>query len=123
MRRRPPKSTRPETLFPYRTPFRSVADRPEPGRRLRRTARQREVTQWRALQRALATASSPRKRGSSPLERRALQRAFATASRSEEHTSELQSPMRISYAVFCLKKKQKDTKHNYITIITYAYSA
>src|SRR3546814_6750223 len=43
----------------------AVADRPEPGRRLRRTARQREVTQWRALQRAFATASSPRKRGSS----------------------------------------------------------
>src|SRR3546814_17619647 len=52
----------------------AVADRPEPGRRLRRTARQREVTTWRALQRAFATASYPRKRGSRPLERRAIQK-------------------------------------------------
>src|SRR3546814_6440130 len=36
--------------------------------------------------------------------------AFATSSRSEEHTSELQSLMRISYAVFCLKKKNKQYK-------------
>src|SRR3546814_10421068 len=38
------------------------------------------------------------------------------AHRSEEHTSELQSLMRISYAVFCLKKKTQKTKHNYTTI-------
>src|SRR3546814_7828010 len=48
--------------------------------------------------------------------------------RSEEHTSELQSLMRISYAVFCLKKKKKDIKHklqhiNKITIITHKQQA
>src|SRR3546814_8012263 len=39
--------------------------------------------------------------------------AFPQKSRSEEHTSELQSTMRISYAVFCLKKNKKTKKHNY----------
>src|SRR3546814_2791546 len=47
-------------------------------------------------------------------------RAACSPMRSEEHTSELQSLMRISYAVFCLKKKKKDTKstpHNYMNIV------
>src|SRR3546814_4890217 len=50
----------------------------------------------------------------SPLDRGILARALANidAMRSEEHTSELQSLMRISYAVFCLKKKNKDTKQH-----------
>src|SRR3546814_11905852 len=75
MIRRPPRSTRTDTLFPYTTLFRSV----------RRSA--------------LC------KRG--PFEGRP-DRRFRP--RSEEHTSELQSLMRISYAVFCLKKKKKTTK-------------
>src|SRR3546814_4257066 len=41
------------------------------------------------------------------------QSVIRTGKRSEEHTSELQSLMRISYAVFCLKKKKKHTKHQY----------
>src|SRR3546814_9223663 len=45
--------------------------------------------------------------------RGALVRAFDDAQRSEEHTSELQSLMRISYAVFCLKKKQRDTSETH----------
>src|SRR3546814_8272051 len=131
MIRRPPRSTRTDTLFPYTTLVRShpaVADRPEPGRRLRRTARQREVTQWRALQRAFATASSPRKRGSSDSRSATQHRLHAitgttlligstqaasnrvdaafflrhSAARSAEHTYELQSLMRTSYAVLCL---------------------
>src|SRR3546814_7174377 len=79
MIRRPPRSTRTDTLFPYTTLFRSSScwpkgcqpgpdRRPEPGRR-----------------------------------------HYAQSRRSEEHTSELQSLMRISYAVFCLKKKKNST--------------
>src|SRR3546814_1665235 len=76
MIRRPPRSTRTDTLFPYTTLFRSPRRPPVRGQRpgpRRRRAR---------------APSSPRQR-------------------SEEHTSELQSLMRISYAVFCLKKKKK----------------
>src|SRR3546814_2347521 len=88
MIRRPPRSTRTDTLFPYTTLFRSarrVADhrrRADPPRRagggvrLHRTEARR-IRQHRRL-------------------------------RSEEHTSELQSLMRISYAVFCLKKKKRN---------------
>src|SRR3546814_4097375 len=75
MIRRPPRSTRTDTLFPYTTLFRSMPFR-------RRTAR---MVRPRA-----SRAGFPLMRGA----------------RSEEHTSELQSLMRISYAVFCLKKKK-----------------
>src|SRR3546814_6066482 len=75
MIRRPPRSTRTDTLFPYTTRFRS---------------------QRRA---AAAPAAQPRAARAGP---RAL---GANAARSEEHTSELQSLMRTSYAVFCLTKK------------------
>src|SRR3546814_8247302 len=75
MIRRPPRSTRTDTLFPYTTLFRS-------HRR--------------------------RRRGDDPADR-AVQRAARDrrARRSEEHTSELQSLMRISYAVFCLKQSNR----------------
>src|SRR3546814_8810064 len=85
MIRRPPRSTRTDTLFPYTTLFRS---RPIP-------VRARAVPPCGAVVRAARTA-----RGTHPpLDRR-------TVVRSEEHTSELQSLMRISYAVFCLKKQK-----------------
>src|SRR3546814_7671302 len=83
MRRRPPRSTRTDTLFPYTTLFRSLAGI-HPCARLR------------LLQR-LAPSLVVDHLGLVDLEARA---------RSEEHTSELQSLMRISYAVFCLKKKK-----------------
>src|SRR3546814_2355931 len=94
MIRRPPRSTRTDTLCPYTTLFRSVLRRlplrDERGRghrlrhcggghRARRCVRARAVGRWRVP-------------------------------RSEEHTSELQSLMRISYAVFCLTKKKLSTK-------------
>src|SRR3546814_10804653 len=80
MIRRPPRSTRTDTLFPYPTLFRSRL-RADPG-----------ATQ--------------------PLRHMGLRRdGGADSRRSEEHTSELQSLMRISYAVFCLKKKNKTTTH------------
>src|SRR3546814_5570264 len=84
MIRRPPRSTRTDTLFPYTTLFRS---RPA-GSRRRRDVRGRGGRQ-----------ASDAIRSSTALK--------TTAPRSEEHTSELQSLMRISYAVFCLKKKKK----------------
>src|SRR3546814_8708771 len=86
MIRRPPRSTRTDTLFPYTTLFRSPGcwQRSPPG--LIRTN-------------DIATPFVPY-----------LQPA--NADRSEEHTSELQSLMRISYAVFCLKKKKTKKRHN-----------
>src|SRR3546814_3152992 len=99
MIRRPPRSTRTDTLFPYTTLFRS------PGRnaarrkfcRLGRCARNRD-DEGRAQGRGRAAGSQ---RISDRMGR------SASLGRSEEHTSELQSLMRISYAVFCLKKKNK----------------
>src|SRR3546814_9522107 len=88
MIRRPPRSTRTDTLFPYTTLFRSL---------LREEAR--EVT-TRIDQRF----QSLRSQVEFDAERQRLLLGIRDA-RSEEHTSELQSLMRISYAVFCLKKK------------------
>src|SRR3546814_3457931 len=108
MTRRPPRSTRTDPPFPYTTLFRSLAQRAggrahaagEPGR----PAGARAV---RGRQGAAAAGGDRR-----PC--RAAERA--TRSRSEEHTSELQSLMRISYAVFCLKKKKHYiSTHNTIT--------
>src|SRR3546814_2419791 len=110
MIRRPPRSTRTDTLFPYTTLFRS-----EP-RRLQRHADDDAVAHhrlwWlrRAPDQACGVPEAARhhdchggQRRNPPVHR------FV---RSEEHTSELQSLMRISYAVFCLKKKKKTTKKN-----------
>src|SRR3546814_13040337 len=82
MVRRPPRSTRTDTLFPYTTLFRSGAA--DVGRLAGRRHR---------------PAQSPHLRHGA--------RPGRPGDRSEEHTSELQSLMRISYAVFCLKKKNK----------------
>src|SRR3546814_6543465 len=98
MMRRPPRSTRTDTLFPSTTLFRSrrppaaapgAVLREEPGgtAHRRQGRRDRPGPAGRAAGRRGGAAFRP--------------------SRSEEHTSELQSLMRISYAVFCLKKKQK----------------
>src|SRR3546814_7420553 len=93
MIRRPPRSTRTDTLFPYTTLFRSPC--PASGRAPRNTP---------------AGARPPLSARCAGLGRRAADngcRPRDAAPRSEEHTSELQSLMRISYAVFCLKKKKK----------------
>src|SRR3546814_13160671 len=94
MIRRPPRSTRTDTLFPYTTLFRSIAS---PPRR-------------RGPLSALFSDEGVNRRRSPPSwgRRYMLHRGFI--SRSEEHTSELQSLMRISYAVFCLKKKNTSNK-------------
>src|SRR3546814_4745129 len=103
MIRRPPRSTRTDTLFPYTTLFRSHH---EPGRQQHRIGRLAiDLADQRIDQHFARAVIILRYRG----ERRM---AEAGGGRSEEHTSELQSLMRISYAVFCLKKKKHDdTKH------------
>src|SRR3546814_3650423 len=108
MRRRPPRSTRTDTLFPYTTLFRSAA----------------------MAEDAMAAATNPAALAALPDDQFTLglslihaepgYRASSfpppaqppPAGRSEEHTSELQSLMRISYAVFCLKKKKHKNTDN-----------
>src|SRR3546814_8706417 len=84
MIRRPPRSTRTDTLFPYTTLFRST---------MRNIPLLLQLFFWYAI----ITEVMPGPRGT----------------RSEEHTSELQSLMRISYAVFCLKKKKQQISTTY----------
>src|SRR3546814_2201165 len=99
MIRRPPRSTRTDTLFPYTTLFRSAVPRHLCG--AARTSRLPLPPPARRLppQRGSGTRLDP-----VPPDRR-------RDARSEEHTSELQSLMRISYAVFCLKKKKKKSNN------------
>src|SRR3546814_6552392 len=97
---RPPRSTRTDTPFPYTTSF--LSSRPISTKvPVSATASQKRVVQLGRAKIALAT--------SCPTFRRSMSQAATTriscGRRSEEHTSELQSLMRISYAVFCLKKK------------------
>src|SRR3546814_5807369 len=84
MIRRPPRSTRTDTLFPYTTLFRSRSIKPTRTDAIGMTMRGKYIfcinSRWETI----------------------------LLDRSEEHTSELQSLMRISYAVFCLKKKKKN---------------
>src|SRR3546814_5135926 len=102
MIQRPPRSTRTDTLFPYTTLFRS----PQPA--LRALRRLRAVAALRA-----GRPAGVQRRAALPARARDRPRpARPGRARSEEHTSELQSLMRISYAVLCLKKKKKhNTKH------------
>src|SRR3546814_1299719 len=100
MIRRPPRSTRTDTLFPYTTLFRSVAG-------LRTGATERRVALDRVGRELahLADACLEFVAVVIPVEHDGVSSGGGT-DRSEEHTSELQSLMRISYAVFCLKKKR-----------------
>src|SRR3546814_8928631 len=93
MIRRPPRSTRTDTLFPYTTLFRSPGHPARPARRPGMSARTGRSFRMH-VGRPRATHGQTIRTG-------------RTRHRSEEHTSELQSLMRISYAVFCLKKKKK----------------
>src|SRR3546814_10804267 len=92
MIRRPPISTRTDTLFPYTTLFRSVGGVPADG------------LFWRIDRRDLPPVLDHHRLIDDSL-RAGRAHPHAGIVRSEEHTSELQSLMRISYAVFCLKKK------------------
>src|SRR3546814_8608778 len=101
MIRRPPRSTRTDTLFPDTTLFRS---------------RVTHASQGAASQRVHAAPPAPGNQSNSPS-------AMNCSSfvRSEEHTSELQSLMRISYAVFCLKKKKKQPSNTYY-VLSHSYT-
>src|SRR3546814_9544048 len=103
MIRRPPRSTRTDTLFPYTTLFRSA-------RRLRLGPMEKPSDRTRLTDRPGRNRPGPARNGQ----------------RSEEHTSELQSLMRISYAVFCLKKKKTihiRTKNNRPTHTTHTHES
>src|SRR3546814_2583417 len=103
MIRRPPRSTRTDTLFPYTTLFRS----PSAHEMIEATPRGQP---WIAV----AVERDHR----IALTNRSCNVPLARSTRSEEHTSELQSLMRISYAVFCLKKKKKRIKERHRKITT-----
>src|SRR3546814_3368547 len=108
MLRRPPISTRTDTLFPYTSLFRSgpsawfehpasvldICFRYDAVGHFIRGRKEAEVSGERSVRAAVSTSFSLRR---------------SISKRSEEHTSELQSLMRISYAVFCLKKKNMQT--------------
>src|SRR3546814_4967471 len=99
MIRRPPRSTRTDTLFPYTTLFRSP------------------VCRLQARYSCSSSSTLASKCGHVMADSDRVRRA-----RSEEHTSELQSLMRISYAVFCLKKKKKRLTHKMSMLIEEMYN-
>src|SRR3546814_9108604 len=115
MMRRPPRSTRTDTLFPDTTLFRSLrrdiaAD--DALRRGHKTCRRHHRIGTHMRHRAMTAGAAE---GDGPGIGRRHHRTGTDgemALRSEEHTSELQSLMRISYAVFCLKKQKNRDQHN-----------
>src|SRR3546814_5606037 len=108
MIRRPPRSTRTDTLFPYTTLFRSDRD----ATKLMR-GRGRKAAQKTSDRRAPGRRDHNICHSITPKSRCLAATSLCAVARSEEHTSELQSLMRISYAVFCLKKKTTKTQtHN-----------
>src|SRR3546814_7147364 len=98
MIRRPPRSTRTDTLFPYTTLFRSAS-----------------AARWWSTPRGATSGATAAPAGSRPTAASCRRPAAWRPARSEEHTSELQSLMRISYAVFCLKKKRRHNQPNITT--------
>src|SRR3546814_7810937 len=111
---RPPRSTLTATLFPSTPLFRPHRRQPLPvrrrrhrsARRLRRVAHRVEIGQDRG-----AIAAARHRRFEPARQRFDRGEAIVARERSEEHTSELQSLMRISYAVFCLTKKKQNIKN------------
>src|SRR3546814_10488098 len=116
MIRRPPRSTRTYTLFPYTTLFRSLRARVV-GEGANLGVTQAGRIEYAARRGRINTDFIDNSAGVDCLDNEVnIKIALNVATRSEEHTSELQSLMRISYAVFCLKKKnnniQKDKKQH-----------
>src|SRR3546814_1734793 len=106
MIRRPPRSTRTDTLFPYTTLFRSCRHHRDQRGALVLGHRRRELADIRTRVGIILVPLCARAHRENLAERHAV-----IGTRSEEHTSELQSLMRISYAVFCLKKKTNQPQH------------
>src|SRR3546814_5414499 len=121
MIRRPPRSTRTDTLFPYTTLFRSnalledISGNYADGLAEGRITEIQQATVERVLIDIANAQGGMERTKNTPLPNgfRFFPNLF-TRVRSEEHTSELQSLMRISYAVFCLKKKK--TTNNQTTL-------
>src|SRR3546814_1911546 len=111
MIRRPPRSTRTDTLFPYTTLFRSRGPDDPGDIRAGRKGRRDYLSEVTAAHLASAFSLPPLNMlaAMKPPTTTTTKPAVARPRRSEEHTSELQSLMRISYAVFCLKKKKTNT--------------
>src|SRR3546814_5429516 len=109
MIRRPPRSTRTDTLFPYTTLFRSHLPRPDHADCLHLACSFDENVPCRTRSRVYSAyvEAAPARSPTPPPK---------SLCRSEEHTSELQSLMRISYAVFCLKKKNKNNIDKYTRV-------
>src|SRR3546814_2867564 len=133
MLRRPPRSTRSDTLFPYTTLFRSsirlacslscrvssTSATPLPSVPSASTAVELESASTNVECAAVVRSPSARSGGKCATAARAppqltISRCGPSDIGSEEHTSELQSLMRISYAVFCLKKKKPDPAINHV---------
>src|SRR3546814_6298133 len=106
MVRRPPRSTRTDTLFPYTTLFRSLSD----DEKLYRPEEEREkdaaIDPLKTYAEFLMTEKLATSEDLEALRQEVDAEINKAADRSEEHTSELQSLMHISYAVFCLKKQK-----------------
>src|SRR3546814_3033190 len=113
MIRRPPRSTRTDTLFPYTTLFRSVVELSAP-------ATSEYVPAGQSLQVVELFAYLPLAQGIAFSAAKARSVDAIATTRSEEHTSELQSLMRISYAVFCLKKKNRTSTQYTKTKLKYS---
>src|SRR3546814_3575233 len=117
MIRRPPRSTRTDTLFPYTTLFRSLhlmgSNRAELAKMNEGARRKGEELVYPAAE----SRSRPPRAHLVQVEYNCGFGSFPCriGSRSEEHTSELQSLMRNSYAVFCLQKKNTNTTHQSYT--------
>src|SRR3546814_1307512 len=114
MIRRPPRSTRTDTLFPYTTLFRSAPHPYDPGDNMTRqfTSDSPSFDEIRALRKPRTETVWV------PLDTDLMERIETLEKqirRSEEHTSELQSLMRTSYAVFCLKKTTQLTTRDILT--------
>src|SRR3546814_9747824 len=116
MKRRPPRSTRTDTLFPYTTLFRSERD----DLRRRHVDAAAEIILLDRRDQIGATGAGPifkppvdeRDGKEFQIKTSRILHRVENTRRSEEHTSELQSLMRIPYAVFCLKKKKTTISMN-----------
>src|SRR3546814_1646092 len=121
MIRRPPRSTRTDTLLPYTKRFRSSLGGDAGGGRRRAGHHGVRAFRVESVAESIVTTAGKhepdlRKIGPSTVGNIGKISAKQIISRSEEHTSELQSLMRISYAVFCLKKKKNKINHKSKTI-------
>src|SRR3546814_6210249 len=108
MIRRPPRSTRTDTLFPYTPLFRSAR-----GSSVRGTCSNSRENYSSHIRARRSNREKPPRSASGPRYKIRRGAGCRARRRSEEHTSELQSLMRISYAVFCLTKKIQTTTERY----------